>query len=200
MKKVTVWIGRNEILIPADLIPGSIADALYPRQIRNQAGVDSITDGSTSSTTFERLKEEKKQDRKLREKFPNLPEDYSFTRSEAQEYLAGLGLELDVRHLGGGLAKKESLSGIPSTEIIEKFRLDDKWSEKLRKPGSYKYLLPALVQRGKPGGEQHRWSPVKLGKILIDKKERNQTAVATVIFRHFTVWADEWERAYSPTE
>jgi len=83
--------------------------------------------------------------------------------------------------------------GIQSADIIERFRLDEKWHEKLRKPGRYKFLLPALAQRGRAGGDPHRWNPAKLGAILSERKERNRRAVAEVIYRYFTEWSDEWE-------
>lgn len=84
--------------------------------------------------------------------------------------------------------------GIPSDEIIEKFKLDAPWSEKLRKPDRYQYLLPALKLRGKRGGDQHRWNPAKFGAILIERKDRNQVAVSTVIYKRFTAWDDEWQK------
>ena len=86
-----------------------------------------------------------------------------------------------------------SVVGVPSAEIIEKFRLGSDWVEKLRKPDRYKYLLPALACRGKPGGDSSRWNPAKLGAILVEKKERNLLAVSTVISKHFTTWWDDWQ-------
>ncbi|MFZ4538626.1 hypothetical protein [Propionivibrio sp.] len=91
------------------------------------------------------------------------------------------------------------LVGIPSAEIIEKFHLTDEWSEKLRKPGSYKYLLPAMAQRGQRGGDAHRWNPAKFGAILVEKKERKQYAVSSVIFHKFAAWGDEWQAILDAT-
>lgn len=84
--------------------------------------------------------------------------------------------------------------GVPSAEIVEKFRLNDKWNEKLRKPDSYKYLLNALVERGGRGKTSHRWNPAKIGSILIERNERNALSVTTVITRQFPKWLDEWEK------
>ena len=86
------------------------------------------------------------------------------------------------------LAYANSLGGIPSAEIIEKFRLDDTWTEKLRKPNRYEYLLPALMKRGTAGGESHRWNPAIFGAILVKRKERNHRAVLMVITRQFPEW------------
>ncbi len=121
MKKVTIWVDRNETGIPADLIPGSVADAFFPRPLRDQAAAnqvlaDQIADVAAASETFplglkivpeqidldagKRLLEERKQVRKLKAAFQNMPEDYSFSMSAAQSYLAGLGLDLEVRRFG----------------------------------------------------------------------------------------------------
>lgn len=82
--------------------------------------------------------------------------------------------------------------GIPSDEIIEKFRLSKEWREKLRKPSHYSFLSPpVLAQRGKRGGESHRWNPARFGIMLIARKERNERAVLEVIHRHFTEYSDE---------
>ena len=93
-----------------------------------------------------------------------------------------------------------SSTGIASAEIIERFRLAAEWSEKLRKPDSYKYLLPALAQRGQRGGDPHRWNPAKFGAILIERRERNLLAVSTVIFHKFAEWGDEWQTIIDATE
>ena len=124
MRKVTVWIGQKDTLIPADLIPGSIADAVYPRPDRSQAvesqsatgqavdsetflasfplGMDAIANQS-DECAVKRLEEERAQARNLREKFPNLPSDYRFSESEAASYLATLNLELVVRRYSSAL-------------------------------------------------------------------------------------------------
>lgn len=84
--------------------------------------------------------------------------------------------------------------GMPSAEIIEKFRLGKEWNEKLRKPDNYKFLMPpVLAQRGRRGGESHRWDPARFGEMLIAKHERNQTAISEVIYRHFTGYSDAWD-------
>lgn len=124
MRKVTVWIGQKDTLIPADLIPGSIADAVYPRPDRSQAAesqttADQIADSIANLTSFplgmdaianqsdefavKRLEEERAQAKKLREKFPNLPSDYCFSESEAASYLATLNLDLVVRRYSSAL-------------------------------------------------------------------------------------------------
>ena len=94
----------------------------------------------------------------------------------------------------------DSAVGIVSSEIIEKFRLGDEWGEKLRKPGNYKYLLPALAQRGQRGGDPHRWNPARFGAILIERKERKLLAVSTVIFHKFAEWGDEWQSIIDASE
>ena len=96
--------------------------------------------------------------------------------------------------------KTPAVVGVPSTEIIEKFRLEDNWKEKLRKPDSYKFILPALAQRGQRGGCSHKWNPAKFGEILIAKKERNRTAVSAVIFFKFPKYEDEWQEIIGSTE
>ena len=118
MKKlVTMWIGPNEILIPAVHIPGCIADAIYPRPTRNlpaeseaiayeraetAAALDTfprgleMVAGQEDVDAVARLKEERNQAKKLREKFPGLCEDYTLTKSEAAEYLAGCVFRCNV--------------------------------------------------------------------------------------------------------
>lgn len=86
--------------------------------------------------------------------------------------------------------------GAPSAEILQKFRLDESWRERLGKPDRYKYLLPALAQRGVRGGGAHRWNPAIIGAVLIQRGERNRVAVSTVIERQFPKWIDEWERIF----
>lgn len=118
MRQIVIWIHQKDTLIPANLIPGSIADAIYPRQDRSQAvesqsAADSAADSDAFLASFprgmdaianqsdefavKRLEEERAQAKKMREKFPNLRSDYCFSESEAASYLSTLNLELVVR-------------------------------------------------------------------------------------------------------
>lgn len=85
-------------------------------------------------------------------------------------------------------------TGVPSSEIMQKFKLDESWRERLGKPDRYKYLLPALTQRGARGVSPHQWNPAVFGGVIIQRGERNILAVSTVIERQFPKWIDEWER------
>lgn len=103
-RKVVVWIGQDEILIPANQIPGAIADMKFPRPDRT-GGDWNESEGQNSPNdpcAVKRLMIERQQAIKLREAFPNLPEDYGFSMSQSQAYLADLGLELEVRRFGDG--------------------------------------------------------------------------------------------------
>lgn len=90
-RKILFWLAPNEILIPADQVPGAIADALYPRP--NRDGGPALNDPDTTA----RLLAERKHAKLLKAKFPSLPDDYEFRVGDLNDYLASLGLESEVR-------------------------------------------------------------------------------------------------------
>ncbi len=89
-QKVVFWLAPNEILIPADQVPGAIAETFYPPVTRDSALND--------PNAVERLKAEREHSQKLSEQYPNLPDDYKFSVGDLSSYLAGLSLEIEVRH------------------------------------------------------------------------------------------------------
>ena len=95
MTNVTMWMRKGENGIAADLIPGSIADAVYPRPDRNMNQRDEFA--------VKRLEEERAQARKLREKFPDLQFDHRFSKREVSRYLASFGLKLVTRQYKSAL-------------------------------------------------------------------------------------------------
>lgn len=87
MKKVIIYLGPNEVLIPADQVPGAIADALYPAGERNEAtgGWPTSEPGrATDPDAVKRLREEQEQLIKLRKQFPGL-----FARSRSATSCSG---------------------------------------------------------------------------------------------------------------
>ena len=94
LRKVIFWLAPNEILIPADQVPGAIADALYPRPVRNEEKRRPLNDPDA----VRRLKKERKHASLLRARFPNLPDDASFPIGDLNDYLARLGMEAEVRN------------------------------------------------------------------------------------------------------
>ena len=95
MTNVTMWMRKGDNGIAADLIPGSIADAVYPRPDRNMNQRDEFA--------VKRLEEERAQARKLREKFPDLQFDHRFSKREVSRYLASFGLKLVTRQYKSAL-------------------------------------------------------------------------------------------------
>ena len=66
LRKVIFWLAPNEIFIPADQVPGAIADALYPRPVRNEEKGRPLNDPDA----VVRLKKERKHASLLRARFP----------------------------------------------------------------------------------------------------------------------------------
>ncbi len=93
-RKVIFWLAEHETLIPADQVPGAIADAVCPPTERNELQGQPLNDPNA----FNRLEVEREHAKKLREKYPNLPNDYKFSKGELSGYLESLGFALEVRH------------------------------------------------------------------------------------------------------
>jgi hypothetical protein len=93
-RKIIFWLGQNECMVSADEVPGAIADAIYPRPLNETGRSDEVFDPNK----IPRLKEERRQSKLLRAKFPSLPDDYSFCLDDLNNYLARMGLVAEVRH------------------------------------------------------------------------------------------------------
>ena len=93
-RKILFWLAQNEILIPADQVPGAIADTLYPPLERNESVGSALND----SNTVRRLEAEREQAKQLRRKFPHLKEGDKFSIGELNAYLASMGIEAEIRH------------------------------------------------------------------------------------------------------
>jgi hypothetical protein len=87
--KVVFWLEPNQSLVPVDQIPGAIAEARYPLPNRDEAAGEAVNDPDAVN----RLTEERAQAKRLRMKYPNLPEAASFSIVELMNYLDGLGLK-----------------------------------------------------------------------------------------------------------
>lgn len=88
----------------------------------------------------------------------------------------------------------DSPNGVPYMEIINHFRLDDSWKEKLRKPDRSKDYSRAHVSAGVRAGRSRTLNPAIFGALLI-KNEPNYSVprVSIIIKNHFSAWLDEWE-------
>ncbi|MBN8463635.1 MAG: hypothetical protein J0M01_12620 [Dechloromonas sp.] len=91
-RKIVFWLAQNEILIPADQVPGAIADALYPRPDRN-GGIE-----LNDTDTVPRLLAEREHAKMLRMKFPHLKDGDKFSIGDLNDYLARLGMAAELRH------------------------------------------------------------------------------------------------------
>jgi len=90
-RKILFWRAPNEILIPADQVPGAIADALYPRP--NRDGAPTLNDPDT----VPRLLAEREHAKMLRMKFPHLTDGDKFSIGDLNDYLARLGMVAESR-------------------------------------------------------------------------------------------------------
>ena len=102
-------------------------------------------------------------------------------------------------------AKTHALPGIPSSKIIEGFRLPLKnpdWKDKLRHlaAAANHYTKPfddglsALVQRGGQGKGSHTWNPARFAVRLIeDEGDRTYSARRASIKNHWEVWLPEFD-------
>lgn len=97
-RKILFRLAPNEILIPADQVPGAIADALYPRPGRD-GGL-----GLNDPDTVPRLLAEREHANMLRMKFPHLKEGDKFSIGDLNDYLARLGMMAELRHRSEALA------------------------------------------------------------------------------------------------
>jgi hypothetical protein len=97
-----------------------------------------------------------------------------------------------------------ALPGIPSSEIIEGFRLKppEKWKDKLKHlaKAANHYTKPfddglsALVQRGGPGKGSHTWNPAHFAVRLIEDEDNcTYSARRASIKNHWEVWLPEFD-------
>ena len=107
----------------------------------------------------------------------------------------------DSQKADSGGTTKSLPAGVPSAEIIENFKLDDAWDNKLRHVNDYRYLKPALMQPGsRTLRTKHLWNPVEFAEILIKRKRKLRSAMARIIEHRFPNWQDAWELAQSVDE
>jgi len=104
-----------------------------------------------------------------------------------------------------GNDEKQLPTGVPSSEILHQFKLDDAWADKLRHVDRNPFLKAALLRKGcrksgKNPGALSLWNPVKFGEILIKRDGRSRVAVARIIENRFPKWHDEWDAAQSIDE
>ncbi|MBL8403233.1 MAG: hypothetical protein JNL16_01700 [Dechloromonas sp.] len=93
-------------------------------------------------------------------------------------------------------AALSACNGVPTKNIIERFRLDDKWKEKLRKRDRSRHFDRARVQAGsRAPGRSQTWNPAIFGALLITFKEPGYDAnrVGVIINKYFGEWLDAWE-------
>lgn len=93
-RKVIFWLAPNETRIPADQIPGAIAETLNPPPERNELAGHALNDLKVG----ERLKEEREQAKQLRIKFPHLKDGDTFLIGDLNDYLARQEMVAEIRH------------------------------------------------------------------------------------------------------
>jgi len=91
-----VWLSAAEIQIPVALIPGAMAQAIYPLPDRNDSGSARPHDPDA----VQRLLIEREQTFLLKQKFPHLPENCGMSITDVKQYLANNDLKLEVRRFG----------------------------------------------------------------------------------------------------
>ena len=92
--KVIFWLAPRETLIPADQIPGAIADTLYPPPEREEEKGQAPNDPNA----VKRQEAEREQAKQLRIKFPHLKEDDKFSIGDLNDYLGRLGMVAELRY------------------------------------------------------------------------------------------------------
>lgn len=108
--------------------------------------------------------------------------------------------------VGAGTTSASILpTGIPTGAIIERFKLTDAWADKLKHITRNPFLRPALMcegcrKSGKTPATPHRWNPVVLAEILIERDGRNRRAMEAVITHHFPEWQDAWFESMASDE
>jgi hypothetical protein len=92
-RKVIFWLAPNETMIPADQVPGAIADTLYPPPERNELAGRVPNDPNAGK----RHEEERVQSKQLRIKFPHLKDDDKFSIGDLNDYLARHEMVAEIR-------------------------------------------------------------------------------------------------------
>jgi len=92
--------------------------------------------------------------------------------------------------------------GVPSKEIMARFKLPEAWKYKLSHVGRNPFLekCGALMQQGcrksgKSPVSPHLWNPVKFAEMLIQRKVKTRPAIERVIPDRFPDWQDAWDNA-----
>lgn len=98
-RNVIFWLGPNETLIPADQVPGAIADALYPPPERKELAGQALND----QNVVRRLAAEREHAKHLRIKFSHLKDGDKFSVGDLNDYLARLGMVAELRHRREGI-------------------------------------------------------------------------------------------------
>jgi len=92
--------------------------------------------------------------------------------------------------------------GVPSTEIMSRFRLTDEWANKLSHIARHPFLKKcgALMKQGcrksgKRPASPNLWNPVKFAEMLIQRKVKTRPAIERIIPDRFPDWQDAWDNA-----
>lgn len=95
-RKVIFWLAPNETLIPADQVPGAIADTLYPPPERRELAGQAPNDPNDPNAV-KRLEAEREQANQLRIKFPHLKDGDKFSIGDLNDYLARHEMVAEIR-------------------------------------------------------------------------------------------------------
>lgn len=117
-KKVVFWLAPNENRIPADQIPGAIAETLNPPPERDELAGHALN----GLNVEQRLKEEREQAKKLRIKFPHLKDGDTFLIGDLNDYLARQEMVAEIRHRSDVIDNLDPKSRWNNRLLIEGFK------------------------------------------------------------------------------
>jgi uncharacterized protein (DUF2132 family) len=104
--------------------------------------------------------------------------------------------------LGQGTTQNALPTGVCAAEIIEKFKLDDKWRGRLSHVDRYTYLKKdgVLMQQGcrksaTSRGMPNLFNPVKFAEMLMEREKKTEQHMTRIIENRFGLWLDIWYAA-----
>lgn len=187
-RKILFWLAPNEILIPADQVPGAIADVLYPRP--NRDGGPLLNDPDT----VPRLLAEREHAKMLRMKFPHLTSGDKFSIGDLNDYLKRLGMVAESRH------RREALDSLDPESRWQRRQFEDAFNAVREPVGEARRCASALpAERCAELANQHELSLshwIELVGLGIGRHESYDIGRNGIAFRN---WEDDFIAA-SPIE
>jgi hypothetical protein len=187
-RKILFWLAPNEILIPADQVPGAIADALYSRP--SQDGAPALND----LDTVPRLLAEREHAKLLRMKFPHLTDGDKFSIGDLNDYLARLGMVAESR------PRREALDSLDPENRWQRRQFEDAFNAVREPVGEARRCASGLsAERCTELANQHELSLshwIELVGLGIGRHESYDIGRNGIAFRN---WEDDFIAA-SPIE